>query len=77
MRRKTLPIDQAAEPTRYGPIKTAVNLSPEAHKLLAVNVIATGRDRSEIVNGLILEHCRGYYISRRGHGDNGEEVAAA
>jgi hypothetical protein len=77
MRRKTLPIAQTAEPTRHGPIKTAVNLSVEAHKLLGVAVLDTGRDRSQIVNALILEHCKGYYIGRRGQGETSEDEAAA
>jgi hypothetical protein len=74
MRRKILPMQQSAEPMRHGPIKTAVNLPPDAHKLLGIASLDTGRDRSEIVASLILEHLRGYYISRRAQG---EEAAVA
>jgi hypothetical protein len=58
-------------------VKTAVNLSPKAHKILSVAAVESGKGRSRILNDLILEVYRGYYIGRRAPGETGEDIAAA
>jgi hypothetical protein len=59
------------------PVKTSVNLSAQAHKALGIACIEEGQDRSRLVETLIMERYRGYYVAHRGRGETGEDVAAA
>jgi hypothetical protein len=57
-------IDQAVEKMAAEGTRCMVTLSARALHLLDTAVLVDGHDRSEVVEGLILEHLGGYYSGR-------------
>jgi hypothetical protein len=56
-------------------IKTAVHLSPRAFRQLGIASVMEGRTQSDLVERWILENCKRYVVSDRGHCDDRPESA--
>jgi hypothetical protein len=64
-RRTDGPTDEKTDLKNRPPVKTAVTLSGEAwHRLRAASALE-GKTQSELVEGLVVKHLGGYFISKR------------
>jgi hypothetical protein len=68
---------KAASVPGSGKCKVTLHLSGEADKRLSLHAIMMDCDRSELVEKLINEHLRRYYVSDRGHSGEASEGDAA
>lgn len=57
---------KAARPHEDAPVKASIRLSGKAWRMLGVFTVMSRRDRSDIIEGLIVEHLGRYVVADRG-----------